>query len=664
MAIALLLVLSVAFQDSEAKVREAIATLEKALVAKDESLADLLDLQALLREMERRGAIPDAGFRARGARRLDENLATLAASPGALHGGWERLVPLTVRLGAAGDEAEAFCRATIGGRARKFRLWLTRIGDSWKLYDLENLDGTYRLSVVGLQYAPGVHVDEDRQALRDGVMALQRGAVTLGKGQPEGAREALAMARRCGPPEYVMDWIELTDGLAQNALGDTLAALKAADRVVARQKDLAVALRLKAACHLRLREYAPAVGAAKECLKLIGDDAEMWALIGEALERLGKADEAIEAYRKGVAADAADHDSRWELGRLLVERGRAKEAAPLFSEAARLSNDGNAFQSAADLLDGAGAHAEALALADEAAARRPDAAAVLARRGRGLRTVGRLKEAEDLLRGSSRQHPADPEIPRELVLVLAQAGKDADAQALMKKVTHQDHRGASVRAFVHAAAGRSAQALEELAVVFRADHDVSTTLGWVEKEPVFEKLRPHGIVTAARATREYWKSRQTPNLPHEELLRLARQRAEAVPEDPLAYYDQGCSLRRLRRYAEAETLLRQAIGKSTDKSMFQEELARALAAQGKLEEALAVADGIVRSGGVERGMDLRVVVYAVAGKRDAAVKALQALMEKTPNWPSDITMDDEFVDFHRLPAVQDLLRKARARLRK
>src|SRR5262245_44093186 len=239
MTIALLLSLSLAVQEAEAKVREAIASLEKALVARDESLEDYVDFQALLREMERRGSIPDTSF-GRGVRRREENLSTLVAAPGTLNGGWNRLVPLNVRVAASGAEADAFCRVTIGGRKQTFRAWMTRVGTTWRLSDLENLDGSYRLSVIGLQYDPGVTDDEDRQALRDGVMALQRGAVALAQGKPEAAREALSMARRCSPPEYVLDWVELTDGLAQNAMGDPLLALKAADRVLSRQKDLAV----------------------------------------------------------------------------------------------------------------------------------------------------------------------------------------------------------------------------------------------------------------------------------------------------------------------------------------------------------------------------------------------------------------------------------------
>src|SRR6185295_8321257 len=260
MAIVLLLVLATAPLQAESKVRDAIGALEKALSTKDESLGELFDLQRLVKEMERRGSIPDdGGFRYRNVRRLEDNLATIVSAPGALNGGWDRIEPLNLRLNAAGDEAEALCRVTIGGKKSKFRFWLSRAGESWKAFDLENLDGSYRLSVIGLQYTPGVHDDEDRYALRDGVMTLQRGAVYLAKGKAEGARDAMAMARRSAPPEYVMDWIDLVDGQAQQALGDPAGGLKAADRVLVRQKDLAVAHRLKATCHAALGDPAKAV---------------------------------------------------------------------------------------------------------------------------------------------------------------------------------------------------------------------------------------------------------------------------------------------------------------------------------------------------------------------------------------------------------------------
>ena len=138
------------------------------------------------------------------------------------------------------------------------------------------------------------------------MQTLQRAAVHLAKGQAEGARDALAMARRSTPPEYVMDWIDLVDGQALSALGDDAGALKAADRVLVRQKDLAVAHRLKAACHAALGEPAKAIAAGKEYLRLVGDDAEMWTLIGRASEALDQIEPAIEAYREGVDADAQD----------------------------------------------------------------------------------------------------------------------------------------------------------------------------------------------------------------------------------------------------------------------------------------------------------------------------------------------------------------------
>lgn len=656
MPIVLLLVLATAPRQAEAKVREAIATLEKALVAKDESVGDLIELPRLLREMERRGSIPDAGQRFRGVRRLEENMSALVAGPGYLAGGWNRIEPLSVKV--SGDEAEVFCRVTLGARKCKFRLWLGREGDAWRTFDLENLDGSYRLSVIGLQYAPGVHDDDDRQSLRDGVMALQRGAVYLSKGQAEGARDAMSMARRCTPPPYVMDWIDLVDGQALSALGDPAAALKAADRALVRQKDLAVAHRLKAACHAALNEPEKAVAAAKDYLKLVVDDADLWTLMGRAYEKLDQKDEAVEAYRKGADCDAQDVASRLELGRLLLDRRQAADALAFLTAAVRL--DPAEFERAADDLDLAGAHAEVLALGDEAALRRADESPLLHRRGRALRRLGRLKEAEEALRRACTIHLDDPALPRELLLTLAQSGKDAEAQERLRTVAGgAGWSHAYVRAFVHAAAGRSAPALEELKTVVRAEEALRTSVAGIDTEAVFEKLRAEPFLVAARATRDYWQARGRPSLTPEQAMKTAQDRIQAAPDHALAHADLGRALRRLRRHADAEAAIRKAIDLSDDKTGFQDDLGRALAAQGKLDEALAVADGMKES-----GLDLRVSVFAIAGKREAALKELRTLLDKHPAWHASAMAGEDLDEFRNSPAVQELLRKARAKVRK
>jgi tetratricopeptide (TPR) repeat protein len=665
MTILLLLALATAAPQADSKVRESIGTLEKALVGKDESVGDLFDVSRLLREMERRGAIPDGNFRYRSARRLEDNLATIASAPGALHGGWNKIEPLTVRLNPAGDEAEALCRVTIGGKPSKFRFWLNRTGDSWKTYDLEKLDGTFRLSVIGLQYTPGVHDDEDRQSLRDGVQTFQRAAMHLSKGQADGARDALAMARRSTPPEYVMDWIDLVDGQALHALGDPAGGLKAADKVLTRQKDLAVAYRLKAACHAALGDPAKAIAAGRDYLKLVGDDAEMWTLIGRASEVLDQTDQAIEAYRKGAEVDAQDYPSRLELGRILLARKQPADAAASFTAAVGLAPvDEDVFERAADLLDRAGAHAEALALADAAAARRSDEAPVLLRRGRALRKLGRNKEAEETLRRASKLHLDEPEISQELVLALAQSGKDGEAQERMKP--GNDWSPALVRAFVHAAAGRAAPSLEELKTVFRVEPALQVTVAWIEQEPVFEKLRGEALVGSARAARDYWAARLNPRLPPEQLLAVTQERIQAVPDHALAYLDQGRALRRLKRYPDAETALRKAIEKSEDKLPGQIELGRTIAVQGRLDDALAIAEELTRTRpkSPEIGLDLRVAVFALSGRREAALKALQTLMEKHPAWHASALAGDDLDEFRRQPAVQETLRKARSRTKK
>jgi tetratricopeptide (TPR) repeat protein len=671
MSIVLLLALAAAPQQAETKVRDAIGALEKALTAKDDSVGDQFDFPRLLKEMERRGSIPDGtgdGF-GRGVRRLEENFSSIISAPGALNGGWDRVEPLSVRINPAGDEAQAFCRVTIGGKKSKYRFWLSRAGDAWKPFDYEALDGSYRLSVIGLQYAPGVFDDEDKNALRDGVMTLQRASVHLTKGQAAGAREALAMARRSSPPAYVLDWIDLVDGLALNALGNPSGGLKAADRVLDRQKDLAVAHRLKALCLASLGESAKAILAAKDYLQLVGDDADLWVLVGGACEKLDQGNQAIEAYRKAADADPEDRFSRWHLGRVSLEQRRTTEAAAWFTAAARLAPPGERiFENAADLLDRSGAHGEALELSNQEALRRPEDPAVLFRRGRALRALGRIKDAEEVLRRAPTGSPDTADVSRELVLVLAQSGKDGEAQERMRLVAAGDGWApASLRAFVHAAAGRSARALEELKTALRAEESLTTSFSWIEKEAVFDGLRKDkeggALWEGARATRDYWLARQDPKLAPDQRLRIAAERIRAVPDHALAYGDQGRLLRRLRRLDESLDSIHQAIQKSGDKTLFQDELGKTLAAQGRLDEALAVAEGLIRArpNAEELGMDLRVSVFEIAGKRDAAVRALQLLLEKHPDRHASVAAGEELEEFRRLAAVQELLRIARAR---
>jgi len=410
MIIVLLLALAAAPQQADAKVREALGTLEKALASKDDSVGDQFDLQRLLKVMERSGSIPDGtgdGFQSRGVRRLEENLSTVVSAAGTLNGGWERIEPLSVRLNATGLEAEALCRVTIGGKKGRFRFWLCRAGDSWKPYDYENLDGSYRLAVIGMQYAPGVWDDEEKNTLRDSVATLQRAQVYLSKGQLTGARDALGMARRSDPPAYVRDWVDLVDGLALHAMGNAAGALKAADRALVRQKDLAIAHRLKAACHVSLGESVKAIEAAKEYLRLVGDDPEGWTLVGAALEKMDQPEKALDAYRKAVDSDPEDAAARWKLARALRRQRRFDDAHAEIRKALEKNGEDLRLQDERGrLLAAQGELEAALAVAEELIRSKPKAEEF----GMDLRVsvlvlAGKRDEALQVLRALLEKHP-------------------------------------------------------------------------------------------------------------------------------------------------------------------------------------------------------------------------------------------------------------------
>ena len=147
----------------------------------------------------------------------------------------------------------------------------------------------------------------------------------------------------------------------------------------------------------------------------------------------------------------------------------------------------------------------------------------------------------------------------------------------------------------------------------------------------------------------------------DQALEAYRKAVDADPEDPDSRRKQCRLLRRLRRFDEAEGSIRQAIEKSADKTLLQDELGRTLAARGKLEDALAVADGLKAE---ETRMELLVAVYAIAGKREEALQALQRLLEQHPERHGGVAGGDELEEFRKSPAVQELLRNAGAKVRK
>lgn len=86
-------------------------------------------------------------------------------------------------------------------------------------------------------------------------------------------------------------------------------------------------------------DAAAAVAPLQKAAELLANESRPHFLLGLELERSGKLDKAVEAYRYAAGLDAADYESRFALGRALLALGRNTEAEAQFRAALDRQSD-------------------------------------------------------------------------------------------------------------------------------------------------------------------------------------------------------------------------------------------------------------------------------------------------------------------------------------
>lgn len=668
-AAVLALLFQLAPSPEELKIRSLLESLGKAMAAKDkEAITARFDVVRMVSEMESRGGVkllPEGeAERTAALGRIRESLPRMASGMGIAGFGWERIRPLHVREDAKAQEAEAYCSVTIGGSRNKFRFFLSKSEGEWRIYDYEIMEGGVRLSItVGAILAAGAKDAAGGKAMLTALMGLLRAAKSISEGDIDEARASLEKSRQAKPSELILAWVEVFDAQALQLLDRPKEALQAADRALALQKDLALCHQIRAAALQSLNEHEKAIAAAKEFMKLVGDDPDSWHMIAESQLQLKRPDLAKEAYRKGAACDDEEHDNRLALGRILMEEGRKAEAKPyLLAASKNAPPDEGVFEDAAELLDEAGEYATVLEMAEELAIRAPEESEPRLWQGRSLRKLGRLDDAEKLLRKALQDHADDGELVEELVFTLAQAGKDRQAlDRAGAKAVGDETEARYLRLFVHATAGRLDQALVELKALLEIDEVV---IARADREPALAKFRALEevvkLTAPARARRSFREAIvKLEDRDWEGRLKLAAAHVKEFPDDDLGWYQQGVALRRLKRFEEAEKSLREAMAKSKHPaSTYRSELCRALAAQGKVDSALEETRKFDSESKVD-ALRARVAVYVIAKKPDEALAALRELLQADADQHLDVTLDDDLEEFVKIPEVEIELKKAK-----
>lgn len=216
--------------------------------------------------------------------------------------------------------------------------------------------------VAVLVLTAGCPSDEERAADR------LREAVGLAASSPERSMQLLEEATRLDPSLHEA-FGRLAE--AQLAVGRYAEARASVTRALALHETADYRERL-ARAHMGLEEHAPALTAFERAVELDPARVRLRFEIATTLERLGRDEEAIDAYRAAIEAESRPVESRIALGALLVDAGdRAGARATLEQARARVTeSDRTRAQRIAELL----ARVDALDREAEAAARAEAAA--------------------------------------------------------------------------------------------------------------------------------------------------------------------------------------------------------------------------------------------------------------------------------------------------
>jgi tetratricopeptide (TPR) repeat protein len=168
----------------------------------------------------------------------------------------------------------------------------------------------------------------------------------------------------------------------------------------------------RAAEHLAKGEFAPALEEAGKALEADPDDIRARVLQGEALEGLGRGEEALEAFRNAYVASLPEMETRDRACRGILRR----------LHAAALEADARG--------DGAGA----MSCVNEALVFDPDFLDAILLRGRLLEDQGRAEEADEEFRTALLKQPGSPDALLHAARLRLRARRYAEALPLLEKM--------------------------------------------------------------------------------------------------------------------------------------------------------------------------------------------------------------------------------------
>ena len=194
------------------------------------------------------------------------------------------------------------------------RWWLVRRDDGWVIYDYEDLDAGYRLSMLlAARIVDGV---DGNSSLCTNAGALKDAIDALHEENTEQLRDALDRISGPLPGQFeALRWtIETVCGVAME---DWEASLAASDRAEAIREGIPLVTYMRGLCFLELRRYPEAIRAIDRYEEFLGPDDDSHHLRGSVLAGWGRSVEAEKEFLLGLEDYSDSVDNLIGLARIL-----------------------------------------------------------------------------------------------------------------------------------------------------------------------------------------------------------------------------------------------------------------------------------------------------------------------------------------------------------
>lgn len=206
-----------------------------------------------------------------------------------------------VEFSADSDTAEVIVR-TVDEEAlvNHYRCWLERSPDmGWRINDWEDLATALRLTTMMAMLA-GELGEGDVAEMAASMHLFEQTVDAVFEGDFATAQDLIRQLDERQLPEAIEAFRWVIAGAVHLEVEDPDEALKAFAKAESYQEDIPILDYMRATAYNFLERHEEALVSARAFLARIGDDPDAYYEMGEALQALGRTEEALEAYRKGL----------------------------------------------------------------------------------------------------------------------------------------------------------------------------------------------------------------------------------------------------------------------------------------------------------------------------------------------------------------------------